>query len=150
VPRKDQGLNFPAAPAPKLKTREIVSIMELMHFGFVYSRVFRQYFLFIDEHSGEDIEQNGHDNRYNVMGVYAIRGSEPVFLDKFNIVLSSPVYSSPTSPWHTFSDDLSFHGNEGSYNKFLEAEWKVYVRENRVACSEEIVVSDSDSDSEAD
>jgi hypothetical protein len=147
---KIRGLNFPAAPAPKLKTRDIVPIMSLMHFGYVYSREFKQYFLFIDEYSGEDIEQDGHDGRYSVMVVFAIRGSEPVYLDKFNIVLSSPVYSSPSSPWHTFVDDLSFHGDEGSYNRFLEAEWKVYVRENRVACSEEIVVSDSDSDSEAD
>ena len=96
--------------------------MELMHFGFVYNRVFMHFFLFIDEYNGEDIEQDGHDNMYIVMELYAIRGSEPVYMDKFNIVMSSPVYSSPSSPWHTFSDHLSFHGNEGTYNNFLKEE----------------------------
>ncbi len=146
---KIRGLNFPAAPAPKLKTWDIVPILSRMHFGFVYSRVFKQYFLFIDEYSDSEIERDGRDCRYSVMEVYAILGSEPVFLDKFNIVLSSPVYSSPSSPWHTFVDGLSFHGDDGTYHKFLGAVWKAFVQDNKIVCSDEIVVSDSESDSDA-
>ncbi len=129
-----RGLIFPTGPSKKLNTKDVISVMELMHFGFVYSRQFKQYFLFIDAYSGEDIEHEDHDNRYSIMEIYVIRGNEPVYLDQFNIVLCSPVYSSPSSSWHTFSDGLSFHGNEGTYNKFLEAEWKVFVKENGVDC----------------
>ena len=77
----------------------------------MYSRRFKPYFLFIDAYSGEDIEHDDHDIRYIVMELYGIRGSEPIFLERFNIVLCSLVCSSPSSPWHTFRDDLSFHGN---------------------------------------
>jgi hypothetical protein len=115
------GLTFPAAPAKKIKTRGTINIMELMHFGFVYSHRFMQYFLFIDACSGEDIDHDDHDGRYNIMELYVIRGSEPIFLEQFNIVLYSDVYSSHSSPWHTFRDQLSFHGNVGTYNKFLDA-----------------------------
>jgi len=141
-----RGLVFSTAPAKKIKTKEIISVMELMHFGFVYSRRFKQYFLFIDKYSGEDVEHEDYDYRYSVMELYVIRGNVPIFLDEFNIILFSPVYSSPSSPWHTFRDELSFHGNDGTYNKFLEAEWQVFVQENNVVCSEEIIISDSDSD----
>ena len=129
-----RGLVFPDAPAPKLKTEDIVTVMELMRFGFVYSRRFKQYFLFIDAYSAEDIEQDDIDSRYSVMELYVIRGDQPIFLDKFNIVLNAPVVSSPSSQWHTFADELSFHGNEGTYNKFLESEWQVFVKENDVVC----------------
>jgi hypothetical protein len=139
---------FPAAPAKKLKTRGVVDVSELMHFQYVYSRRFKQYFLFIDAYSGEDLEQDDMDSRYGVMELYAIRGSQPVFLDQFNIVRSAPVFSSPTSSWYTFADGLSFHGNEGTYNKFLESEWQVFVEANNIVCSEEIVISDSDSESD--
>ena len=145
---KIEGLVFPAAPAKKLKTRGMVDIMELMRFQYVYSRKFKQYFLFIDAYSGEDIEQDDYDSRYNVMELYAIRGSQPVFLEEFNIVMNAPVFSSPATPWYTFGDGMSFHGNEGTYNKLLEAEWRIFVEANNIVCSDEIVISDSESESD--
>jgi len=84
-----EGLIFLAAHAQKLKTRGVVDIIELLHFGFVFNRQFKQYFLFIDAYSGEDIEHDDHDGRYSVMKLYAICGSEPIFLENFNIVLYS-------------------------------------------------------------
>ena len=100
----------------------------------MYSRRFKQSFLFIDAFSAEDIEQDDIDRRYSVMKLYVIRGDQPIFLDQFNVVLHAPVVSSPPSQWHTFADELSFHGNEGTYNKFLESEWQVFVKENDVDC----------------
>jgi hypothetical protein len=104
--------------------------------------------MFIEAYSGEDLEQDDIDTRYNVMELYAIRGSQPIFLEKFNAVTNAHVFSSPASPWYTFGDGLSFHGNVGTYNKLLEAEWQVYVEANNIICSEEIVISDSDSESD--
>ncbi len=101
--------------------------MELVRFGFVYSHRFKQFFLFIDRDSGEDIEEEDYDNRYSIMEMYAIRGSKPVYLGAAKIVQSAKIYLSPTSPSSTFSDNLSFHGNEGTYNAFLEEEWKQFA-----------------------
>ena len=64
---KIEGLVFLATPAKKLKTRGIVDVMELVHFQYVYSRKFKQYFLFIDAYSGEDLEQDDIDTKYSVM-----------------------------------------------------------------------------------
>ena len=114
----------------------------------MYNRKFKQYFLFIDAYSGEGLELEDIDTRFSVMELYAIRGCQPVFLDKFNIVINARVFSSPTSSWYNFGDGLSFHGNEGTYNKFLESEWQVFVEGNNIICSEEIVVSNSDSESD--
>jgi hypothetical protein len=55
------------------------------------------------------------------------------------------VFTSPTSPWSIFGDELSYHGY-GKYNKFLESEWKVFVELNSIACSDDPVSSDSESD----
>jgi hypothetical protein len=64
---KIRGLVFPATPAKKIKTRGSIDITELMHFGFVYSRGLKQYILFIDAYSNEDIDHDDHDNRYTVI-----------------------------------------------------------------------------------
>jgi hypothetical protein len=68
-------------------------------------------------------------------------------LEEFNIALYAHVYSSPSSPWHTFMDKLYLYGNTGSYNKFMDAEWEVFMKENHVVCSEEIVINNSDHES---
>jgi hypothetical protein len=124
---KIRSISFPEAPAAQILTEEIVEVMELVRFGFVYCRRFMQFFLFIDRDSGEDIEEDDYDSRYSIMQIYAIRGSEPVYLGAAKIIQSAKIYLSPSSPSSTFSDNLSFHGNEGTYNAFLEEEWKQFA-----------------------
>jgi len=115
--------------------------MESSHFGFIYSRKYKQYFLFIDAYSGEDIERDGFNAHCTIMEIYVIKGGKLVFIEQFNIVIHNLVFTSPTSPWSIFGDELSYHGY-GKYNKFMESEWKVFVEHNNIACSDDPVSCD--------
>ena len=127
-----------------------MEVMELTKFGFIYSRRVKRYFLLIDEYnSGFDIHDD-YDINYIFMNIYAIKGNTPVYVGKYNIIMHAHVRSSPTSSWHTFREEISYHGTEGTYNKFLEMEWKEFVKKENIVCSEEPVSSDSDSDSDSE
>jgi hypothetical protein len=130
--RKIRSMSFPTKPAAEIKTGDVVDVNESSHFAFMYSRYFQQYFLFVDSYSGEDIHDEDFDANYSVMKVFAIKGSEPVYLGVHNIIISAGVFRSPTSPWCTFSDVMIFHGNE-YHNELLEFEWKKFAEEERIA-----------------
>jgi hypothetical protein len=96
---KIRGLHFPTAPNKTIKTRGIVSVMDSSHFGFIYSRNYKHFFLFIDAYSGEDIERDaGFNVHCSIMEIYVIKGDKHVFIEQFNIAIHNPVFTSPTSP----------------------------------------------------
>jgi hypothetical protein len=70
-----------------------------------------------------------------------------MYVGMYNIIMDAHVRSFPTSPWHTFRDEIAYHGIEGIYNKFMESEWKEFEKNENIVCSEEPVSSDSDSES---
>jgi hypothetical protein len=80
------------------------------------------------------------------MEIYVIRRNTYVFIEEFNIaIIYNLVFTSPTFPWSIFRDELSFH-EYGKYNMFLETEWKVFVEDKDIACFDDPVSSNFESD----
>ena len=87
------------APSKELKFRDIMVDLfgskrpDTVHFGYVYSRTMKQYFLFVDTRSDFYIQRI-----YSVMKLFLIIENKLLFLSEFNIILGSPVYFPPRDP----------------------------------------------------
>lgn len=133
---KIDGLVFPSAPGKKIKIPEDLTLWECSHFTFVYGREIQQYFLFLDVFSGEDLPED-YDSDYSVMKIYAVVGDELKYIATENIVLNCGVFKSKcdlySEDWCSFRRTMSFHGNTGTYERFIQTVWKQHREEYDVS-----------------
>ena len=137
------------APSKKIKFDGIMVTLfgekkpeGVVHFGFVYSRKLNQYFRFVDN------KPIDYFNRlFAPMHLFLIVENEPVWVAKFNIILSAPVYYPPRvtnaygivpydSEWYCFKHGLHNYGTEGLTEeeltvdgliKSMDSSWESFV-----------------------
>ncbi len=147
------------APSKKIEFRDIMVCLfgskrpVLVHFGFVYSRTLKQYFLFVESNS------NDYFNRlFAVMNHFLITENRLIFLSQFNIILSAHVYYPPRDPnasptsasstWYSFKHGLDDFGgffdkgrtDEGltvdGLTNSMDSFWEQFMRVNGIKTSD--------------
>jgi len=125
----------------------------VVHFGFVYSRSLKQYFLFVDQNA------NHYFNRlFGVMKIFLITENKLHFLRQYNIILSAHVYYPPSDPeaapsmvtcdsstWYCFKRGQVDDGTEGFTDegltvdgliKSMDSSWEDFVMLNGIKTSD--------------
>ena len=100
-----------------------------LQFAFVYSRVFEQFFLFIDTLDFENPVYASEPVRaFRIMNVWAVAGGDRLALVKRNVhvVSGSPVYTSPESSYRVFYKLLN--ACEGNIIRSVEEGWVKAMR----------------------
>jgi len=122
----------------------------VVHYGFVYSRKCKQYFLFVDK------EPFDYGNRhFALMNIFLIKENKLEYLGPNNTILNAPVHYPPKHPdapsnsmipekseWYCFNYSLHTVGlmeEENTVDRLIEildSSWKYYVVDHGIETSD--------------